>query len=398
MTVSKVYYPDGASYQAGWNLSGWGAAMVKATEGTGYTNPYYGAQRAEAARVGAHGGGYHFLHAGNATGQAAHAFSVIGRVPAMLDMEPTMAAAARLAAQRQRPPALEDGHLARLAAASSAPATLASSPTVADAAAFTDAYRAKDGVLHLLYLPFWYWVQLGRPSLAPLASRGLHLVTSNYSGISPEDPAHPGWMSYGGMPPVETLQYTANGNVNGMAADLNCFRGSGTKDAAGTLAELWSLWTTGTLGGGPVADPTVSVGATGPAVTKLQARLNAWGAHLTIDSQFGPSTLTAVKAFQTRVFGAGPQVDGVVGPATWAKLNATPPPPAGFHGAHTADGHLSLAQTAAALKTSTNTLLRMTAIRYGGFDPLLAGYIAGVFAGTTPPAALVPAGARFWVN
>jgi hypothetical protein len=395
VTVSKVYYPDGASYQAGWDLSGWGAAMVKATEGTGYTNPYYGAQRTEAARRGAHCGAYHFLHAGNAAAQAGYAAAVIGPVvPTMLDMEPTMAAAARLANQRARPAGLEDGHLARLAAASSAPAALASSPTVADAAAFTDGYRAKGGVLHLLYLPWWYWVQLGRPSLAPLAARGLHLVTSNYSAISPEDPAHPGWVSYGGMPPVETLQYTASGNVNGTAADLNCCRGSGTKDAAGTLAELWSLWTTGTLGGTPV-DPTISEGAAGPAVVKLQARLNAWGAKLTADGQFGPATLAAVESFQ---HAHNLTVDGVAGPATWWALNTTPPPLAGYHGAYTADGHLSLAQIAEHLTISTNTLLRETAVHYGAFDPLLAGYIAGVFAGTTVPSALVPAGARFWVN
>jgi hypothetical protein len=332
--AGKVYYPDGASYQQGMSLAGWLAAMFKATEGTGYINPAYRAQMAEAGRRGAHCGAYHFLRAGNAAAQAGYAYSVIGSaVPAMLDMEPTAAAIRAVLppphSGRARPEGLEDGHIARIADASSAPATLASSPTVADAVAFIDRYRSRGGVCFELYLPFWYWVQLGRPSLAPLAQRGLHLVTSNYSAVSPEDPAHPGWVAYGGMPPVETLQYTAAGNVNGMTADLNAFRGSGTRDTAGTLSELWSLWTTGTLGGGPVADPTLSQGATGPAVTKLQTRLNVWGAAppLFSDGSFGPATLAAVKAFQTRVFGAGPSVDGVVGPATWVALNKTPPAP-----------------------------------------------------------------------
>jgi hypothetical protein len=328
--TGKVYYPDGASYQAGMSLAGWLAAMFKATEGTGYSNPYYQAQMAEAARRGAHAGAYHFLHAGGAAAQASHAAAVIGKaVPAMLDMEPTAAAIRAVLppphSRRARPEGLEDEHIARIERISDAPRALASSPTVADAAAFTDAYRAAGGILHELYLPFWYWVQLGRPSLAPLAQRGLHLVTSNYSGVSPEDPAHPGWVSYGGMPQVETLQYTAAGNVNGMTADLNCFRGSGTKDTTGTLSELWSLWTTGTLGGGPVADPTLSEGATGTAVTRLQIRLNAWGTKLgTPDGVFGPATFAAVEAFQHAHLLA---VDGIAGPATWTELNRTPPAP-----------------------------------------------------------------------
>jgi peptidoglycan hydrolase-like protein with peptidoglycan-binding domain len=52
-------------------------------------------------------------------------------------------------------------------------------------------------------------------------------------------------------------------------------------------------------------------------VTKLQQLLNAGGAGLTVDGNFGPGTLTAVKNFQSA---HGLSVDGVVGPNTKAAL------------------------------------------------------------------------------
>jgi hypothetical protein len=73
------------------------------------------------------------------------------------------------------------------------------------------------------------------------------------------------------------------------------------------------------------ADPGLKDGDTGDGVRKLQTRLNAWGAKLKVDGSFGKTTLTAVKDFQEKHRLA---VDGIVGPATWKALNATPPPPA----------------------------------------------------------------------
>ena len=50
----------------------------------------------------------------------------------------------------------------------------------------------------------------------------------------------------------------------------------------------------------------------------LRAALPALGdASLSIDGQFGPSTLNAVQTFQQ---GAQLTVDGQVGPLTWQKL------------------------------------------------------------------------------
>jgi len=68
------------------------------------------------------------------------------------------------------------------------------------------------------------------------------------------------------------------------------------------------------------ARPTLRNGARGAEVTRLQKRLAALRYDVgTVDSVFGNDTLHAVSAFQ-KVQGIG--VDGVVGPATWAKLAA----------------------------------------------------------------------------
>lgn len=82
----------------------------------------------------------------------------------------------------------------------------------------------------------------------------------------------------------------------------------------------------------PRAMPTLRQGASGAAVSTLQNRLRAHGYNVSVDGQFGPRTADAVRSFQ-RAKGLG--VDGVVGPNTWSKLNATPsanprpPAPAG---------------------------------------------------------------------
>lgn len=59
-------------------------------------------------------------------------------------------------------------------------------------------------------------------------------------------------------------------------------------------------------------------GSSGHAVQALQKQLNAkHHSGLSVDGQFGPATLTAVKSFQS---GHGLAADGIVGPATWQAL------------------------------------------------------------------------------
>jgi peptidoglycan hydrolase-like protein with peptidoglycan-binding domain len=68
------------------------------------------------------------------------------------------------------------------------------------------------------------------------------------------------------------------------------------------------------------SDPTLREGSTGVAVRGLQRRLIAAGFGIDdIDGRFGPQTQAAVRAFQER---HELDVDGVVGPQTWERLNA----------------------------------------------------------------------------
>jgi len=65
--------------------------------------------------------------------------------------------------------------------------------------------------------------------------------------------------------------------------------------------------------------PTVQAGVTGQAVKTLQVALNKAGfGPLIVDGVFGVATTAAVRSYQSHHSLA---VDGVVGPATWAKLS-----------------------------------------------------------------------------
>jgi Glycosyl hydrolases family 25/Putative peptidoglycan binding domain len=272
-----IYYPDISSFQSGVSLAGLSVVMVKATEGTGYVNPDYLPAKARAAKAKAYFCAYHYLHAGSIANQAGLAFHHVGKIPLMVDFEPTTG----------------------------------SNPGIADAVAFINQYRAQGGITYLLYLPRWYWAQLGQPSLYKLSELGMLLVSSEY-GIGYSDKGH-GWAAYGGMTPA-VWQYTDNATLNGVhPVDYNAFKGSAD--------DLASLATTGAL---PGPEPVLTTGDSGPAVVTLQTRLNVWGAKLPVDGQFGPATFTAVRSFQTVHKLTS---DGVVGPQTWAALDASPPSP-----------------------------------------------------------------------
>jgi peptidoglycan hydrolase-like protein with peptidoglycan-binding domain len=66
--------------------------------------------------------------------------------------------------------------------------------------------------------------------------------------------------------------------------------------------------------------PLVQKGDTGGRVRAIQYLLNARGAKLTVDGNFGTATQNAVKAFQKKI--KMPAV-GWVGPKTWPKLIIT---------------------------------------------------------------------------
>lgn len=63
--------------------------------------------------------------------------------------------------------------------------------------------------------------------------------------------------------------------------------------------------------------PTLSNGSSGSSVSRVQTLLNANGAKLTVDGQFGSLTKAAVKKFQSA---NGITANGVVGTSTWKAL------------------------------------------------------------------------------
>ena len=134
---------------------------------------------------------------------------------------------------------------------------------------------------------------------APANPMGAHLVTDM-----------PGWM-------VElwtSKRFRWGGNYTGRK-DAMHYEFMGTPDDARHLAGE----ATGGGGGTTVTatGPLLKRSAKGPDVRRLQERLNAHGARLRVDGDFGPATEQAVRAFQQ---GRGLDVDGKVGPRTWAAL------------------------------------------------------------------------------
>jgi hypothetical protein len=197
-----VFYPDVSHYQAGLTITpGTVALCAKASEGTTYSDPSYAGFRAQAAAQGTFFFAYHWLHHGNVDAQAAHCHSIAGRTPVMIDCEDTN-----------------------------------DKPTVADCVAFAARTRALGGVCTLVYLPRWYWSQhLGGPSLVPLVTARLSLVSSDYTAYSDSGP---GWAAYGGVAPA-IWQFSDSQPYGGQAVDFNAFRG--------TAAQLRALVTGSTV-------------------------------------------------------------------------------------------------------------------------------------------------------
>ena len=69
------------------------------------------------------------------------------------------------------------------------------------------------------------------------------------------------------------------------------------------------------------SDDNVALGDTGSGVKQIQTALTSHGFKVAIDGSFGAKTDQAVHGFQAK---NGLKQDGVVGPATWAKLKAAP--------------------------------------------------------------------------
>ena len=235
--MGTLMYPDVSSAQAGMSLAGAVAVCVKITEGTGYVNPAAPEFKAQADAAGALLFAYHFLREGNPGAQAAWCFARNGGVPLMVDCEPIAG----------------------------------SLPAMADLTGFIDAYRAFGGICHLAYLPWWYWASegFGAVSLAPLAQRGMALVSSDYVGTYTDQ--GPGWTPYGGMTPA-IWQWTAAALTNGHLVDRNAFKG--------TVAQLRQLITTGTTAAQPGGEEDdmqmLQAGPGAESIISLERGSKAW--------------------------------------------------------------------------------------------------------------------------
>jgi peptidoglycan hydrolase-like protein with peptidoglycan-binding domain len=293
-----LFYPDVSAYEAGIAISG-PAVCIKATEGTGWVNSDYSPALTRAHAAGTFAFAYHFLHAGNTSSQAGFCHQVAGSTGLMLDVEPTGS----------------------------------SSPSVADATAFLDAYKAAGGICNLTYFPAWYWVQLGRPSLQPLIDRGQHLVSSNYTSYT-DNSNGAGWAPYGGMTPA-IWQFTSTCSWNGYQCDCNAYRG--------TLAQLQAMvggqappppppsngpafpYGTGHYLGQPSASPYCHSGYYGGPdqinVHTWQAQMAHRGWTITQDGRFGAESAAVTRSFQAE---KELQVDGKVGPVTWGASWSAP--------------------------------------------------------------------------
>jgi hypothetical protein len=174
--------------------------FVKATEGASFVDSAFAANLAEARAAGLLVAAYHYVRDRDSAGAQLYniARTVPKDVPVILDVE-------------------------------------AGSGNIVTVRELIDALRILGYIVPLLYLPQWYWHQLGAPRLAGLPP----LWSSRYpdtvvGALQSEWAAVPEryWSGYGGLD-VAVLQFTSSVRIAGHAPlDANAFRGSRTELAA----------------------------------------------------------------------------------------------------------------------------------------------------------------------
>lgn len=168
--------------------------FIKATEGASFVDDDFALNLAEARAAGLLVAAYHYVRS-NATvaQQVANVDLIVPRdVPVLLDVE-------------------------------------SSSGTIGPVRELIDQLRARGYRVPLLYLPRWYWQQLGSPSLVDLpplwSSRYPDAVIGDLIDEWADVPSHY-WNGYGGLD-VAVLQFTSSARVAGHAPlDANAFRGT----------------------------------------------------------------------------------------------------------------------------------------------------------------------------
>jgi hypothetical protein len=155
-----------------------------------------------------------------------------------------------------------------------------------------------------------YLFELGKAGDARLRNQG-YIIFNDWI----TNPDWRSWRRYGGSNPHTShmhISFSVDGFDN---------RGDWSKAFAGIVVPGPTPTTPAPPTDWKSPRPTLRRGSTGPDVNYLQSLLNrAYKSYsnLVVDGIFGPATEAVVREFQLR---AGlPAVDGVVGPATWARL------------------------------------------------------------------------------
>jgi GH25 family lysozyme M1 (1,4-beta-N-acetylmuramidase) len=177
--------------------------IIKATDGSGFTDPEFTANLNAVRNAGLIPAAYHYVRGSvSAVSQVSRIISTVPlSVPVILDVE-------------------------------------AGSGGVSLVREIIDRLRAVGYRVPLLYLPRWYWQQLGSPSLVGLPPLWSSRYPDNTVGSIQDEwadvPAHY-WNGYGGLS-VAILQFSSSGRVAGYSPlDLNAYQGT----RAGLLALLY---------------------------------------------------------------------------------------------------------------------------------------------------------------
>lgn len=293
-----IFFPDVSGYQNGLVFNSDNVAIIaKATEGVYYRDAAFAGFQRQAASAGAVFSGYHFVkQEGSAAAQAQYYHDFAGNTPVMLDVE-------------------SEG---------------SSKPGMIEIMSFINTTKNLGGRPWGVYLPHWYWQEIGSPDLTPIRDAGAVLVSSSYIAYSDTGP---GWAGYGGMAPT-VWQYTDAFSYKGWSIDFNAYRGS--------VADFHTLVTgAGSPPPPPAGEPVVSLAhvigsakvdparPTGETsnwndVIWVEKALNAEGllASQYVDGSYGSMTVAAYAAWQRKLGYAGSAADGIPGMASLSKLGA----------------------------------------------------------------------------
>ncbi len=198
-----ISHHQGAFDLARTRAEGFDFAFLKATEGSSFVDSRFGANLDAGRAAGLLVAAYHYQRAdSSAEAQTAHITATVpADVPVILDVEDGGGGAD-----------LSRDIIGRLVAAG---------------------YRSP-----LLYLPRWYWEQIGSPDLTGLPALWYSRYASNEGGYASEiyeryrDFYDAQWGGYGGLG-VAVLQFTSSATVAEQSpVDANAFRGTREELAA----------------------------------------------------------------------------------------------------------------------------------------------------------------------